>query len=219
MSEDNDDVDSVNEVTSEETLLNAQQETKDSVGDEFSPFDEIADDYKPSEIKKVIGEDGLPTNAAPVAQSDIPPLSPETLVCMEDTSKFVTRDEYGKIISVWEPDKVEQLPNGKYYLKDEHTKKTEVQPIRPRCQHYVRQMAMFDYNAAAKVHLRLCSARRTTEGTFMTVRDSAMWGCSMREPRDIETEQKCLDEFDAQKIEQGKNREHFSIFKKEEDNG
>jgi hypothetical protein len=76
----------------------------------------------------------------------------------------------------------------------------------------VRQVAMFEHNSEAKVHLRLCAARRTTEGTFMTLRDSAMWACSMREPRDLSTEINLLEKFDADKIEQGANREHFSIF-------
>lgn len=218
MSDDTDDVDSVNEVQESETTLTPQQEGRDSVGDEFSPFDEIAEEFKPSEIKKVIGPDGLPTNYMPEGgSSDIPPLSPETLVCMADTSRFVVRNEYKQITKEWPPEEVDYYPNGKYYLKKDadDADKIEVEPIRPRCQNYVRQMAMFDYNAEAKVHLRLCSARRTTEGTFMTVRDSAMWACTMREPRDTVTEQKCLDSFDTEKVEQGKNREHFSIFKKE----
>jgi hypothetical protein len=50
----------------------------------------------------------------------------------------------------------------------------------------------------------------------MTVRDSAMWACSMRVPRDLKTEEEFLEKFDNEKVEQGKRRQHFSIFKKEE---
>jgi len=49
-----------------------------------------------------------------------------------------------------------------------------VLPVRPACKHYVRQQGSFSLNAAKKAHYRLCSARRTTESTFMTVRDTAM---------------------------------------------
>lgn len=206
------DVDVSNEATSEDTQLNASAETQDISGDEFSPFDEVADEFKPSSIKKITGPDGLPTNSHQTKDSDIPPLSPETLVCMEDMSKFVVRDEYGTIKTEYENVDVLRKPNGGYFLK-EHPD-TVVEPIRPRCAHYIRQMAMFDHNPDGKVHLRLCAARRTTEGTFMTVRDSAMWACSMRSPRDLITEEKFLDAFDTTKIEQGKNRENFSIFKK-----
>lgn len=207
--DDEDDISVANEVQENETALMPGLEDSDRTGDEFSPFDEIAEEYKPSPIRKVTGADGLPTNFHE-GSSDIPALSVESLVCMEDTSVFVTRDEHGRISSTFQKEKVQRMPNGKYYVKG-----VEVQPVRPRCEYYVRQMAMFDYNPEGKVHLRLCSARRTTEGTFMTVRDSAMWACSMRNPRDLVTEEKHLDKFDAEKIEQGKNRKHFSIFKKE----
>lgn len=87
----------------------------------------------------------------------------------------------------------------------------EVQPIRPRCKHYVRQSAQFQYNARNRVQHRLCAARRTTEGTFMSVRDSGMWACDMREPRDLRTEKKILDKFDRDKIQQGKERVYLNI--------
>lgn len=87
----------------------------------------------------------------------------------------------------------------------------EVEPIRPQCVHYVRQQGSFHLNAQAKKHYRLCSARRTTEGTFMTVSDLGMWACDMRDPYDVASV-KHLDDFDALKIRQGKERTHLPMF-------
>jgi hypothetical protein len=70
---------------------------------------------------------------------------------------------------------------------------------------------VFHLNAEHRMFPRLCSARRTTEGTFMTVRDSGMWACTMREPRDIASE-KTLADFDVFKVEQGKNRQYLPMF-------
>ena len=87
----------------------------------------------------------------------------------------------------------------------------EVFPIRPPCRHYVRQQGSFNLNAAKKAHYRLCSARRTTEGTFMTVRDTGIWACDMRDPFGASSV-KALDDFDEKKIKQGESREFLSIF-------
>ncbi len=87
----------------------------------------------------------------------------------------------------------------------------EVEPIRPQCIHYVRQKGTFHLNAAHKKYYRLCAARRTTEGTFMTVSDSGMYACDMREPYDVASAQ-LIDEFDQLKIAQGAKREHLPIF-------
>jgi hypothetical protein len=81
-----------------------------------------------------------------------------------------------------------------------------VEPIRPPCRHYVRQQVSFELNAAHARLSRLCAARRTTEGTFMTVSDTGIFACDMRDPYDAESAA-VLDEFDAKKIAQGVNRE------------
>jgi hypothetical protein len=86
-----------------------------------------------------------------------------------------------------------------------------VEPIRPQCRHYVRQKGTFHLNAAHKKYYRLCAARRTTEGTFMTVSDSGMYACDMREPYDVASAA-LIDDFDQLKIAQGAKREHLPIF-------
>lgn len=197
------------EADPEETELS---ESTEGVESDFTPFDEIREDYKPSAIPKITGVDGMPTNHVERSGvSDIPVLSPETLVCMGEFHTFVGRDSSGKITQEYPADKVVRTPNGHYVYTDEKGGTTYVQPIRPPCKHYVRQMGAFELNAQHDVVYRLCAARRTTEGTFMTLRDSKISACSMRDPIHLESE-KLLDEFDKKKIEQGKQRENYSIF-------
>jgi hypothetical protein len=86
-----------------------------------------------------------------------------------------------------------------------------VEPVRPQCKHYVRQQGSFHLNAQNKKHYRLCAARRTTEGTFMTVSDLGMWACDMRDPYDVASV-KHLDDFDTMKIKQGKERTNLPMF-------
>jgi hypothetical protein len=199
------------EAEMEETVV----EESDDADEDFHPFDEVREDYKPSEIKKVIAEDGLPTNHAPVQNNDIPPLSPDTLVCMGDYSQFVQRDKWGEITRTLTPSEVKRAPNGEYYVLNTQTKiRNKVEPIRPPCKHYVRQMVSFEFNADHDSIKRLCSARRTTEGAFMTVKDTKVSACDMREPRHVDSE-KLLDEFDEKKVKQGQDRTFSSIFNTE----
>jgi hypothetical protein len=92
-----------------------------------------------------------------------------------------------------------------------HPEWIEVEPIRPPCRHYIRQKSHADFDPQFKAIFRLCAARRTTEGAFMSVRDRGIWACDMREPRDLETE-KQLDEFDEQKMREGTQREYVPMF-------
>jgi hypothetical protein len=198
------------EVLPDEAIL----QTSDAVmgEEEYSPFDEIREDFKPSALKRTMGADGLPVTHAPDTKNDIPPLSPETLVCMADTSKFVIRNGWGDITAEYPPEEVKQSPSGQYFVEDGGERKRVV-PLRPACQHYVRQMMGFELNANHVTVYRLCGARRTTEGTFMTVRDCKVSACTMREPRDL-TSEALIETFDAKKVEQGKEREFTSIFSK-----
>jgi len=190
-----------------------EETTVPMVGDpdaeeDFTPFSELEEGFQPTQIQKVLAEDGLPTQVAPDAgKSDIPPLSPETLVCMGDYSTFVIRDEAGRIKDRYVPEEVECGIDGVWRNRDG----TDVQPIRQPCQHYVRQMTQLPENPDNQLILRLCSARRTTEGAFMSVSNLAMWACTMRSPRDLGSEQQ-LDEFDVKKVEEGRTRVYDSIF-------
>jgi hypothetical protein len=89
----------------------------------------------------------------------------------------------------------------------------EVEPIRPECRHYVRQLLPPNHIENAKLgemH-RACAARRDTAGAFMQLANTGMLSCSIRSPRAPESEAK-LHEFDALKIRQGQEREHVNMF-------
>jgi hypothetical protein len=199
----------------------------DNVETEFHPFDEVDEDFQPGPMTRVMGGDGLPVTVDQTAESDIPALSTTSLVCMADVSKFVRRnDDWGETVVEFTPAEVQRAPNGRYRVtrdvararykeRDQEiivtTDWVAVEPIRPQCRHYVRQQGSFHLNAQHRKIYRLCAARRTTEGTFMTVSDLGMWACDMRDPYDAESA-KHLDGFDNMKIEQGKKREHLPMF-------
>ena len=226
--------------------------------EDWSPFDEVQEDFKPRPVMKIMAADGLPTNSHPYTGSDIPPLSPETLTCMGDFSKFVLRGIFGDVVAEFEPADVERSPSGRWRAsKQEVVEKMrmeiqrvrqygaahdlpvhpddeqvlsqllagiapgmamnnawiEVFPVRPPCRHYARQLTQFELNAQAKVMLRVCAARRTTEGAFMSLRDRAMWACELREPPAASST--LLEEFDAAKMQEGARRECVPIFSQE----
>lgn len=60
--------------------------------EDWGAFDEVEDAFRPGPIKTIVAADGLvtlaPENAAP---EDIPPLSPETLVCMGTDGRATCR--------------------------------------------------------------------------------------------------------------------------------
>lgn len=177
--------------------------------DEFSPFDDLGDEYAGEPIQKVLAEDGLPTIAAPEAHSDIPPLSPETLICMGDYSEFMGT-----------------LGDGPHALKDVEAVADpergliwrvrltgfEVEPKRRPCIHYVRQLGQLDRAPEHKQLVRLCSARRTTEGAMMSVGDRGIWECDMRTPYVYVGK---LDQIDQEKMKAGREPARPLVFQKE----
>ena len=199
---------------------------------DFDPFDQLNDEANFGAMKKIFREDGLPGYDAPDTSGDIPPLNTETLVCMGDYSKFVIRDSLGQVLLEFEPERVQQMPNGTWVASlnlDERRKVPshvypevyvgrmgtydgpyKVEPIRPPCRHYLRQLGPLTENPKHKYMYRLCSVRRTTEGAMMGLADMPVWACEMREPIDLPTWKK-LQEWDENKIQQGKYREYFPI--------
>jgi hypothetical protein len=194
-------------------------------GDEvWNPFEAEYEDLEMPATQKVMGEDGLPQIHAPVNSTDIPELSPTTLVCLPICTSFVVRDAWGVVTGTFKPEEVERTPDGRWraavFLEASHGQKLErpvehyieVFPIRPQCKHYVNQASQLDCNPEHKQFYRLCALRRTTEGAMMSLNDRGFWACTGREPRDIESE-KLLSDFDAMKMRQGKDRTYVSMFK------
>jgi hypothetical protein len=222
-----DDAELRDEAAPDDTVL-PSPEASDEAEEEFHPFDEIAEDYgMPEAGSYVIGQDGMPAAVDGTTPSDIPALSVQSLICMADTSAYVIRNGWGEVIARFLPAEVEHTPNGQTRVKAELAMQRAqeqrpgcwrarqawviVEPLRPACRHYVRQETQLHLNAQHSMFVRLCAARRTTEGTFMTVRDTGLWACNMREPRDIPSEAR-MEAFDRRKIREGAKREHLPMF-------
>jgi len=164
--------------------------------------------------------DGLPKPAVSSALEDafVPPFELETFVCMADKSAFVIRDSHRRIVARFTPDQVEQLPDGSYIVKYNTARavmgwtaapmrsEIEVEPIRPACAHYKRQMVDFEMDATHRIIRRVCTAQRGENGEFFSVRDNRVHACDMRSPRDPATEERDLDTFDEKKLAEGKAR-------------
>ena len=79
----------------------------------------------------------------------------------------------------------------------------QVEPARAQCAHYARQLTDFTDDPDFKMITRLCTARRTDEGEFLSLRDGRMYACELREPRHALSEQ-LLDDFDTTAIAMGR---------------
>jgi hypothetical protein len=94
-------------------------------------------------------------------------------------------------------------------VPDEETKQPvisfEVKPVRPQCRHFVRQMTDLSDNTDHVFLARLCTARRDDGGEFLSIRDSQIFACDMRDPRD-ESSSDRIEQFDRNKIALGEER-------------
>lgn len=80
-----------------------------------------------------------------------------------------------------------------------------VDPIRPACQHYLRMMTDISADRSRRFLTRSCMAMKSETGEYYSVGDAAIFACSKRSPRHIESEQ-ILDDFDALKVQQANER-------------
>jgi hypothetical protein len=161
--------------------------------------------FNPGPLPFVRGEDGLPTPETPTSLPLVPPLVPETMVCIADRSSFVVRDEWGAIKKRYSPERVERAPDGRYFVRVLYFWRRVVEPIRPQCKFLVRQMVDFQDAAENQFLERLCTARRDSESFFLSVRDQQVHACEFRSPRDERSEVR-LDRFDDAKMKQGAER-------------
>ncbi len=74
-----------------------------------------------------------------------------------------------------------------------------VEPIRPACTHYVRMQTDISADRDRRYLARSCSAQRSETGEYYSVGDAAIYACSLRNPRHLETEalMDAIDERDA----------------------
>jgi hypothetical protein len=58
-----------------------------------------------------------------------------------------------------------------------------VEPLRPQCKHYARQLVPFPEERDRTLAIRLCTARRTDEGEFLDLGNQQVLACELRSPK------------------------------------
>ncbi len=174
--------------------------------------------------------DRMPVPVAADNEDRPPPLAVDTLVCMEDKRSFVIRDPDGSIRVSFEPETVKRMPNGCYFVEREayqtaagheassfdmlwtdQRNVVKVEPIRPACAHYARLQTDISADRSRRYLSRSCMAQRSETGEYYSVGDAAIYACSLRSPRHLESEQ-ILDDFDALKVQQANEKIQAGLF-------
>ena len=196
-------------------------------------FTQYLESERPSESYGVNPEDGMPQ---PISMSSIedtkaPALTPETFICMADRSSFVIRDGEREIIISFPPEVIHRRADGSYFvnansldgeqanrcglrrtLREGENWKISVEPLRPQCEHYRRQLLPF--GKGHKSCHRYCTAMKNEAGELIDLANSEVFACEMREPRDPASEQQ-LDDFDdgivARGSEAAQTDEEFDV--------
>lgn len=180
------------------------------------------DSRRPPDSVSINPEDGMPQQLPASSMEDnlAPALAVETFVCMADKSKFVKRDEKGYVVEEFDPSKVERSPDGRYWVVTryicpngvERSLWREVTPIRPQCDHYVRQLLPWADDTDHKLCTRYCAALKNEQGELFSLDNQQVLACEMRSPRVASDDEK-IDEFDQLIILKGKSRadEEFDV--------
>jgi hypothetical protein len=172
--------------------------------------------------------DGLPMQVPPPMEIDrAPRLTEETLICMADKRSYVRRDSFtGEVLQTYAPEEIEETESGipaVLYGDSEPTFEARrsgieviywkkkwyfvVEPIRPVCAHYFRQHSDLAMARDRRFVQRACLAQKNDEGEFYTLRDQAVYACTLRSPRHPASEKEHLDHFDEQLITEARARE------------
>ncbi len=175
--------------------------------------------------------DRMPVPAAADNEDRPPPLAVDTLVCMEDKRSFVIRNSDWSVCVSFEPKDVLRLPNGEYFVErgvyqtasggyeasgadmiwTDDRNVVRVEPIRPACQYYARLQTDISADRSRRYLSRSCMAQRSETGEYYSVGDAAIYACSLRSPRHLESEQ-ILDDFDALKVQQANEKIQAGLF-------
>lgn len=81
-------------------------------------------------------------------------------------------------------------------------RRREVFPIRPKCEHYMRQLIPWPDNPDMNRCQRLCGALKNDQGELYNVGDTTILACELRNPRHAETES-LIDHFDQRVVSAG----------------
>lgn len=184
--------------------------------------------------------DRLPVPVAPDNTDTPPPLAVDTFVCMEDKRSFVIRNSDGSIWVEFTPEEVERLASGEYYVRAEKLvdrSKNQfavsvardyecladtridgelrevaiVEPVRPRCVHYLRILTDISADRARRYLTRSCMAQKSDTGEYVSVGDAAIFACGIRSPRHADSEA-VLDSFDDLSMQKSVERQKVGAF-------
>lgn len=153
-------------------------------------------------------QDGMPRPVVQNAMKDAeaPDLDPARFVCMADCSAFVERDDWGYVTATYSPDEVQRSPDGSWFVVREvgfafwkRRYRLPVEPVRPQCAHYARQLVPFPEAPEHTLAVRLCTARRTDEGEFLDLGNQQILACELRDPS-VGNESLAIDSHDAATI-------------------
>jgi len=72
----------------------------------------------------------------------------------------------------------------------------QLMELRPKCEHYVRQLIPWKDDPDHMFCRRTCTAMKNEEGEYISLNDQAIYACELRTPRDPSSEE-ALDVFDA----------------------
>lgn len=101
-----------------------------------------------------------------------------------------------------DPHRLYVRQSGAWYAPSELV---EVEPVRPQCRHYARQLQDFPQAEDALYNIRICTARRVDYGDFMSLNDQRMMACELREPS-IGNNRARIEEFDRVVIARGREQ-------------
>lgn len=211
------------------TDVDARTEPENPEGrgiDRSAVIDSVQQDFEPKPLVwGPSGADGLPVPELKSRLPLAPPLDPTTFVCMADESAFVLRGKYtGAVLARFEPSEVERAPNGDASVPldvavssgaswveiaratDIARLRVRVTPVRPQCKFLAQQLVDFGDEVEATMIERMCTARRDDERFFMGLRDSRMYACELRSPRDFVSDER-IKTFNQTKVRLGRERQ------------
>lgn len=184
--------------------------------------------------------DGLPQVTSTLSMEDTraPSLHPDTFVCMADESQWVVLLEIGvgedlyftldeqELAHVVVDERTGERRLALDFVSQEHQLAAEwltfrdffpeakwlsVQPIRKQCCYYKRVMTDFEGQHNIKSVERSCSAQITEGGEYVALRDTRVYACEHRAPRDFVSEKRLRD-FDARRIAEAQRvEEEFDV--------
>jgi len=199
-----------------------------------SMFDENAESMT---VNVSIQEDGIPGFEQTQSTSNmaIPPLNPDTFVCMEDQSKYYfsrtqieVPKEYFHLIKktrIGDQDEFHLIPQtaeqNENLLKINPTKYMNgtregdygfwvVLPKRYRCRHLKMQLIDVEGNPDYTKTEKLCATRRSVTGAFFDIGENPIFACDLRDPYDVSTSDLITKSLKL-KVEKGKQRRDYAL--------